>query len=209
MSLIISAIAKRLQGAVTASRLVGAITKGLFLKILELTDSFSVSETLSKAFSRPVSDSSVVTDAEVKEVGKNATDASSVSDDDVIEFGKNPSDSFALADGIDTIDVGKVLSDTSVTTEEQQFAITKLLADSAFATDDLDGEASILDDQEMQFIKVRSDSGFASESEVKSVGKNTSDSAISADSGSLISQGYTVDNTYFAEDYVGDSRTFT
>lgn len=285
MSLIVTAIAKSLEATVTASRLVGAFTKGLFLKILEIADSFSVSEALSKAFSRPVSDSSVATDAEAKEVGKNTTDASSVSDDDVIEFGKNPSDSFALTDDIDTIAFGKNPSDIPVISEDHRFDLTKLLTDQIYATDDLDGEASIQDDQEMQFTKVRSDISFASESfsrvvsfdrefadsgsvsenqiteygknlteapsvaesfsrvfivnrtfteaptatesyassfgrpladggfvgesEVKSVGKNTDDSAISADSGSLRSQNYTVDNSYFAEDYVGESRTFT
>jgi len=209
MSLKLSAVSQTLKRVVTSQRLIASIAKGLFLKILELADSFSVAEAIAKAFGRPLSDQAFATDSPAKETGKNVTDASSVSDDDTLEIGKNVSDSSFLADAIDQFDFGKNLSDTSVITEDHQFAHTKLLTDSAFVTDDIDGEASILDDQEVQFFKVRIDSGFASESEVKSVGKAASDSAISADSGSLRSQNYTVDNSYFAEDYVGESRTFT
>lgn len=40
------------------------------------------------------------------------------------------------------------------------------------------------------------------------IGKVSSDSAGAGSAGSLLAQGYTVDMTYFAEDYVGASRTF-
>ncbi len=43
----------------------------------------------------------------------------------------------------------------------------------------------------------------------KLINKSISDQVTLASSGSLISQGYTEDNTYFLEDYVGESRTFT
>jgi len=200
MSLSITAVAKRL---------VATVTKGLFLKILELTDSFSVSDVLSKAFSRPTSDSSVVSDAEAKETGKNLSDSFSVADTQSSEVDKSVADTSVVGDGIDLFDIGKNTSDESIVTDDQQFDITKLLTDSVFVTDDVDGEASIQDDQEMHFFKVKRDSGIASDQEVKSPNKVTSDSASGADSGSLISQNYTVDNTYFAEDYVGDSRNFT
>lgn len=41
------------------------------------------------------------------------------------------------------------------------------------------------------------------------IGVPLADSSSASDSGSLRSQGYTEDMTYFAEDYVGESRTFT
>jgi len=158
---------------------------------------------------------------------------------------------------------------------------TKQLTDSVFATDDVDGEASILDDQEMQFVKQKTDtagvseliytqkgyvraffdSGYfadaqalqfskdntdalsatdykhtatgkythdapvASEILAKSFARPSLDSALlgdatvvaagkvlldltsTTDAGSLRSQGF-ADFTYFAEDYVGASRTF-
>ena len=78
----------------------------------------------------------------------------------------------------------------------------------AHATDDLDGEASPEDDQEIQFVKARNDAGLALEQHIKSTSKPYSDSVGSADSGSLINQDYFDSNDYFAEDYFGTSRTF-
>lgn len=43
----------------------------------------------------------------------------------------------------------------------------------------------------------------------KQINKNFTDNVSTQSSGYLISQGYTVDNTYFLEDYVGEYRTFT
>lgn len=40
------------------------------------------------------------------------------------------------------------------------------------------------------------------------IGVNLSDSSSASDAGSLLAQGYTDSMTYFAEDYVGSSRTF-
>jgi len=207
-SLIAGVTAKTLSGYVQSRRIIAAVSSGIFLKILDLIDSFSVSEAISKETGRPVSDASTVSDNQVAEVGKNASDSSSISDLNTLDFNKIASDTSLLSDD-ELIDFGKNVSDSSVTSEEQTFDITKLLTDVLYATDDLDGEASIDDDQEVQFVKVTSDISNASDLAVKLAGKVTSDSAISADSGSLISQGYTVDNSYFAEDYVGESRTFT
>lgn len=286
MSLVLSAIGKSLKAAVTAPRLLGAYTKGFFLKILEIApDSLNVSELIARAFGKPLSDSASVSDDESRQFGKFETDSFGVTDNDTLEVGKNLANSSSVAEAIDKFDFGKNPSETAVTSETQSFDVTKLITDNTFATDDFDGEASLEDDQEMQFTKVRTDtafvaesfdrtvafdrgftdlgstsddqsfavekpfsefpsvtenftrvitvdrsftesptaselyvssfgkaltdSGIATESEVKSIGKIASDSASAVDSGSLISQGYTVDNTYFAEDYVGDSRTFT
>lgn len=209
MSLILTAISKGLKRVVASKRLIAAVASGFFLKILELTDSFIVSDVLAKAFSRPTSDSFSASDAEAKETGKNLSDSVATTEAQTADVGKNIADTFVVADAIDLLQIGKNTTDSATTADNQQFDITKLLTDSLLVTDDVDGEASIQDDQEMHFFKRRGDSGVTSDQEVKLASKVTSDSASGADSGSLISQGYTVDNTYFAEDYVGDSRTFT
>ena len=166
-------------------------------------------------------------------------------------------------------------------TETRSQVFAKSLADVLKVTDDVDGAASILDDQEMQFIKQRTDVSFAVDTfafamaykrayadlsqaqekivvgfgksavdsarlsdtrkfvvskqivdafgsrdilakvmarpvldnariaESKSIGFGSSrkDSAAFTDSGSVRSQGY-CDFSYFAEDFVGASRTF-
>ena len=56
--------------------------------------------------------------------------------------------------------------------------------------------------------KILGHTAGASDADVLLSGKTLGDSAGAGESGSLRSQGYTVDLTYFAEDYVGASRTF-
>jgi hypothetical protein len=56
--------------------------------------------------------------------------------------------------------------------------------------------------------KTVADAAQASEASAVLAGKSLSETADAASSGSVLSQGYTVDMTYFAEDYVGTSRTF-
>lgn len=197
-------------------------------------------------------------------------------------FGKALADSGYLTDAINTIYFDKAPSDASVATDAiNNFSTTKQLVDGVNATDDVDGTASVLDDQEMQFIKdvthvasvseslyrqvdytraftdagyfgddaifdvgkavfdaprasdstnlltgkhiydipvasetlaytlarVRSDSALLGDAKAVTAGKVLLDLASTADAGSLRSQGFT-DFTYFAEDYVGASRTF-
>ena len=84
-----------------------------------------------------------------------------------------------------------------------------MIADSVVSTDDADGEASVLDDQEMSFFKVTSNSAAIGDSDTLSFTKSATDSAAFTDSGSVISQGYVDTHTYFLEDYVGLSASFT
>ena len=112
----------------------------------------------------------------------------SFSDDDQLLIGKRPSDSVALA-------------------ETQQFAATKLITETVFATDDLDGEASAEDDQEIRFFKSLSHLLSAADDVLISPTKVLSNAASLADDGSARGQGY-ADFTYFSDDYVGYSWTF-
>ena len=83
----------------------------------------------------------------------------------------------------------------------------KFIAEGLAVTDDLDGEATAEDDQEMSFVKVRSNLASATDLAVLSQGKSINDTIGSTDSGSLLGQGY-VEVGYFLEDYVGYSRSF-
>ena len=108
--------------------------------------------------------------------------------------GKN---SYATESGM----VSSAFSDT----ERKDFY--KVISETAGVTDDLDGEATADDDQDMTFVKVRSN--LATITDVISIVKNTlfSDTSALTDSGSVRNQGY-CDFSYFEADYVGDSRTF-
>jgi hypothetical protein len=96
--------------------------------------------------------------------------------------------------------------------------ITKPTSDSGTASDtfaktvvyirDFTESPSTSDSDTITFGAVKSDDGAFTDSDVKSMSKSLTESPSAASSGSLRSQGY-CDFTYFAEDYVGASRTFT
>lgn len=128
---------------------------------------------------------------------------------DVISFfsGKILQDVWSATDN-NQLTFGKLPNDEAVFTTETALALTKLLVSNIDVTDDIDGEASIEDDQNMLFFKSRTDNGYVSESNVKSFSTGNSDSASVTDSGSLYRQDYVDNPFYFAEDYVGYSTTF-
>lgn len=278
---IASVVGDRAKFAINYSRAVLQYRIGRFVSALGKFDTAYISETLRRVIGKSLSDSSSITEELTKDINKSQSDAFSASD-------------------LPLLGVSKPQSDSSTVSETSNRQIGKGLSDSVGVTDDIDGEASILDDQEIDFFKVRTDtasvsesfartvtynreftetnsiadvsavnltkvlsdsvivnestlfdglvdkdntaaitelaafsfgkllvdsgqiseqkvfsvgkaqfdSGIASESQVKSTGKVESDTATITSSGSLISQGY-CDFTYFAEDYVGTSRTFT
>lgn len=246
---------------------------------ITLTDVFSLLIT----YGRNLAEDPAITDAYAYTVTKPFTEAMGGTDLSVLLLTKPFADSFGVTDS-DTLSFAKGVTETPALIDTRTFDFTKVISEQLFSTDDLDGEASAEDDQEIQFVKTRSDSsaltdnfsktvtfsrtfteapaaneehsfdvnkplteaptasdsfgkvvafsrsfteaGSASDSDTLNTGKNlsdnggiidaqvvqftkaSSDSSVAADSGSLRSQGY-CDFTYFAEDYVGASRTFT
>lgn len=106
-----------------------------------------------------------------------------------------------------TLVFGKGLTETKVTTEDLDFDISKVLADTVDATDDFDGEASAEDDQTMSFITGRSEVLSTSDVFLQEFNKGLTEAKTAADSGSLRMTDY-CDVNYFAADYVGTSLTF-
>jgi hypothetical protein len=89
---------------------------------------------------------------------KVSTDPIGVVDDDVIAFAKALSDHGFISEAIDTLTIGKPLSEAPAASDAINSKVsTKQLSDTVSFTDDVDGSASILDDQEMQFQKIRTD----------------------------------------------------
>jgi hypothetical protein len=210
----------------------GALTDDDVLTIIKgLTETPAVTEAHVIAFTKPLTDSGSVTDTPALQPTKGLTEAPSATDNDTLDIIKIAGDdtnhdycdlSYFAEDYI-----AGDRTDRAYVAETNVVSITKFLTDQTFVTDDLDGEATAEDDQEIAFVKTRTDigvasdsfdrtvvylrdfaeNGSASESAVKLTTKARSDSAAFTDSGNLRSQGY-CDFTYFAEDYVGASRTF-
>jgi len=166
-------------------------------------------------------------DGAVLSVFKTFTDDSSAAEDATLAFFKVLAENGYVSEK-HIFDFFKTLTDTATVTSNFTSTRTKILTDQTTVTDDLDGEATTADDQEMQFAKVTgniaaaidtlnlavnynrafTDSYGVTDSDVLNFGKRPSDTTSMTDVGSLRSQGY-ADFTYFAEDYVGASRTFT
>lgn len=107
------------------------------------------------------------------------------------------SDSFGMTDLL-SFNLGKGATDGLAAGEVFEFVVGKLIAD----------DPVFADETALSFARPSlQDTGNFSDSAVKLVDVNTSDSGDFADSGSLRSQGY-CDFTYFADNYVGTSRTF-
>lgn len=210
----------------------GALTDDDVLTIIKgLTETPAVAEAHIFALTKPLTDSGSVADlASIRPV-KALTEAPSVADNDTLDVTKIAGDD-TLQDYCDLTYFSQDYiegdrTDLGFLTDDNVVSITKNISDQIFVTDDLDGEASAEDDQEIAFVKTRTDigvvsetfdrtvtylrdfteNGGATESAVKLTTKFRSDSGAVSDSGDLRSQGY-CDFTYFAEDYVGASRAF-
>jgi hypothetical protein len=87
------------------------------------------------ALGKPLAHAAAIVDTDFKAVAKFFTENPAMADTNILSFFKNLSENPNFTDTINTL------------------ALTKALTDAVNATDDFDGAASILDDQEMQFVK--------------------------------------------------------
>jgi hypothetical protein len=214
-----------------------------FYKVL--AENPSVSDTDVLHFYKSLSDASNATDTHFSNVGKALTDTPIAVDVYAYAAAKaltddpNATDAYAYAlarafaetPGVTDINVlspSKSLSEAPNFTDGiTSLVLSYLFADIVTATDDIDGAASILDDQEMQFVKNTTDitsttdalsrvvyftrsfteTPNSTDSATLSYGSTFLETPSFTDAGSLRSQGY-CDFTFFAEDFVGASRTF-
>jgi len=240
------ALFTELGSGVNAADNVGGVDAAVLHFFKTLTDSAALAEKAVFVFNKELTEAAGVTDSHIVSYGKVPEDTAAVTDvlskgfprafadsaaiTDVLSkgFPREFTEAPALTDTLGPIGLGKGLNETPALTDAiTARALTKALANSVDATDDVDGAASILDDQEMQFVKnttniatiteviaiattfnrAFADSFGVTDGDVLDFGKRPSDTTSMTDAGSLRSQGY-CDFTYFQEAYVGASRTF-
>ena len=139
-----------------------SITLGNFITSLSASDAANSVDQIALQFFKSLSDDSAAVDEAVIAFNKTLAEAADVSDEAVLTFVKALADNATTSDNA-ILNTGKSLSDATSTSEALVLATEKYLNDSAYATDDLDGEASTLDDQTLFFTKVRSEAAFVSE----------------------------------------------
>ena len=116
-----------------------------------VTDVFAAIDLLAKHFSRGVADSALIQELVSNGLHKGAVETAAVNDTAVVFPTKG------------------ILDIASATDSDYNFTIVKALFTALSVTDDLDGEASLLDDQEMQFVKVRAETAYVADTLFRAV----------------------------------------
>ena len=173
-----------------------------------------------------VSDRAGAEDAFVFAMTRQLVDVAATVDLVSKTLGKVFADGSAMTDN-DVLAIGKALADPTISTDAIAFQQITVFNDIVGVTDDIDAAASILDDQEMQFVKnttnasaitdlftrvvafnrTFTDPTTMTELVSRAVGKGITELPSLTDAGSLRSHSY-CDITFFGEDFVGASRTF-
>jgi len=198
---------KKAIATIAFKKAIADIKFGNFLIFRFFFEALGLSDSESKAIGKSLGDTSSAADLAVTGLGKSQSDQAGTADSSIVGFASLQSDSSQTSDQIDTLNLSKVFKDSSVFSEVQNMNFHKFIEEATGVTDDLDGEATTDDDQEMTFVKVRSNLATMTDTINIVKGKLFSDVSALTDSGSLRNQGY-VEFSYFESDYVGDSRTF-
>ena len=168
------------------------------------TDVFSVADSASLNTGKTAdADTFAVSDSPVLDTGKGLSDSATMGDTvvTVLIFIRDFTDTASPTDA-KTLLISPAYSDTFTTSDTATRSISKALSDS-FALNDLSDAAG----PDWSFSDYTNNVVSTLDSTTVTNTRGLSDSLSSSDSGTLISQGY-CDITYFAEDYVGDYRTF-
>lgn len=201
---------KKAIAKIAFKKAIAKISFGKFVLWRFFYDSTTTDDQATKASGKSLTESPEVTDAQAKASSKTFAEALSITDFVTILLNqfKVFSDFFAANDN-QTLNIHKKPNDAVAFTEAQAKDFAKTINETFYATDDLDGEASADDEQNITFVKVRSEILPVTDavSILFNQGRIFADSSATSDSGSLRSQGY-VSFDYFSEDYVGESRTF-
>lgn len=150
--------------------------------------------------------------------------------DDIISFNTTKAlfDNLFVTDDIDgeasilddqEIVFTKLRTDIAFASENSFRSTTKALANTASVNDIInillaigrtpEDFLDVLETASLHITQSKEDTYSASDQDTLTNALFKTETSTTSSSGSLISQGYTVDNTYFLEDYVGSSRLFT
>ena len=196
----------KLALAVQAKKL--AVAVGNFIKAKFITDEVSVEDELRITRLKFFTDLVGATDDPIIVPNKGINNTVTFQDDSRYFAEDYISEDYVLQTGIE-VNFGKALAE-SVGVQSSTLIETTYLrsfSDGFTATDDIDGVVTPEDDQKIQFFKNTTNTVGITDAAALQLGISLSEAPAATDSGLIVSQGY-CDITYFAEDYVGESRTF-
>lgn len=196
----------KLALAVQAKKL--AVALGNFIKAKFIADTVGVEDEFRVTRLKFFTDLVGATDDPIIVPNKGINNTVTFQDDSRYFAEDYISEDYVLQTGIE-VNFGKALAE-SVGVQSSTLIETTYLrsfSDGFTATDDIDGVVTPEDDQKVQFFKNTTNTVGITDAAALQLGISLSEAPAATDSGLIVSQGY-CDITYFAEDYVGESRTF-
>lgn len=208
------ALRSKLQLTALATKL--RVALGEFVFSIGAADIFSASDTPSKQPRKSRVENLTLADQMTFVPNKRPDDSVNITDggegayfgEDYIT-GAPLSQTYTLVGGFSWV-FTKVAQDLfSVADQLVKSLPNKSFSDGINVTDDVNGAATG-DDQIVQYFKVTSNLAAVSDGVLaRAISKVLSDAGAVTDAGAIRMQNYTVDGTYFAEDYVGTSAVFS
>lgn len=177
---------------------------GKFVEFINVDDTLTEVDATTLAVTKQLSDMTAMAEQISLGVNKSFQDIHTLADlfSAVVAFDRAFTDAVSFSDAA-TRSVSKFLIDSVAETDAASLAVTKLLADVLAMSDSVVGiNFSDTADDALAIDDLGIDDDPAWE-----LGKVLADTSSTSDSGLLIMQDY-CDITYFAEDYVGFSRSF-
>jgi hypothetical protein len=205
---LLSAISNRLMVAVRQGRIVvESVAVGIYVRAFGFLEFIGILDDSQIEVDKVAEDSVSLIDQSAKSFTTSKEDVAGVEDVSVISPAKVLSDGAQTADET-TQDFGKGNADGLLLSDVKALAVAKDIIEEMFATDDLEGEASADDEQNIAFFTSKQNSAQSTDTLTLLAGSVQNDIISLTDSGLLLNQDYVDNPFYFADDYVGTKRTF-
>jgi hypothetical protein len=196
----------RIRLSLSVPRIRLAFALGEFVVMKAFADAANFVDTLRRRFGKSRADTVVTTEVFRRDTTKARASGAVIDDglggayfaEDYV-VGAPDAQTYTVGPGF-FITVGKVTAEAAVVADLYAPVYHKYLDDSASVADSVLVSPVVEEDA--------ADTGAAGDVLTYEVEKLLADISAAASDGTLRSQGYTVDMSYFAEDYVGESRTF-
>ena len=201
----------RLRTVALSKRL--AVAVGDFIKALIFADTARATESIGVVPSKGLFDSAAASESIGVVPNKGLFDGAATFDDQLYfaedyVIGAPAAPTYTLGRQIE-LAVSKPVSDAVSAAEAKAISFQRSFSESTNVTDDVNGALSE-DDQLIEFFKsLENQAALVDADRSYVMSKILAEIPTAASSGTLYSQGYTVDMSYFAEDYVGESRAFS
>lgn len=194
-------VPQRVTMEAVAVRLAAVIASGQFANILKPSDTAAITDAITAQFSKAPSDAAAVSEllGIIIDYARGISDTPTAQDVLAVLTSRPLSDAASVSDSLDVlIALAQELADGASLTDAIVFAMSFVLADNPVVADAVAMTVT---------IPGLADSSLAQDTVILVNNKPLVETPGVTDAGLVVSQDY-IDPTYFAADYIGESRTF-